>query len=294
MTTANTHDQRTRIIIRLDATIDAPASIEVASLLAEALGSDLLGLFVEDEQLLQLAGLPFAHAVGAGAGGPLRLTPQMMEEAFSRSCLQCEKALSAWAGRKKQNWTFLKKRGDEAGILSATVTASDLLVVATGRAGPGALQVFRLIRRSGAQARCVVPAAYQLRGASMAPVVAIDDGDPAGARTIEVAARIAAGTGAPLSLIAIAGSENEAHMIMERAARQTSGVQLAATTRVPPGAPNAIAEVLMRSRPSFVVADLDGEPFVDDRTALQLLRAANAPTVLLRLRDPDTQAPQTA
>ena len=91
-------------------------------------------------------------------------------------------------------------------------------------------------------------------------------------------------TGAPLELIAIADSDQRAEAIYERAARLSKGVEVSGRHRLPPGAPNAISEVLMHYSPSFVVADLDGEPFVDDRTALQLLKAANAPTVLLRMK----------
>ena len=52
-----------RILVALDASRHSLAALEAASELAEALKAELVGIFVEDVNLLYLAGLPFAREV---------------------------------------------------------------------------------------------------------------------------------------------------------------------------------------------------------------------------------------
>ena len=52
-----------RILVAVDASTHSLAALEAASVLAEVLNAELVGIFVEDINLLRLAGLPFAREV---------------------------------------------------------------------------------------------------------------------------------------------------------------------------------------------------------------------------------------
>ena len=53
-----------RIVVGLDAGPRDRAALEAAAQLAARMQAELVGLFVEDIDLLHLAGLPFAREVG--------------------------------------------------------------------------------------------------------------------------------------------------------------------------------------------------------------------------------------
>ncbi len=60
-----------RLIVALDAVAGNRDAARAAAALASVLGIELAGLFVEDVNLVRLAGLPFARQVPV-SGGPAR------------------------------------------------------------------------------------------------------------------------------------------------------------------------------------------------------------------------------
>ena len=71
-----------RILVALDASQHSLAALEAASELAEALKAELVGIFVEDVNLLNLAGLPFVREVGYPSGAARPLDSPSMERAL--------------------------------------------------------------------------------------------------------------------------------------------------------------------------------------------------------------------
>ena len=57
-----------RLVVTLDAASESRTAIDTAVRLAARTGAPLHGLFVEDDDLLSLAGLPFACQVTIGRG----------------------------------------------------------------------------------------------------------------------------------------------------------------------------------------------------------------------------------
>ena len=62
-----------RIMVALDASPRNVEMIEIAAKLAARMGSELIGLFVEDINLLRMADLPFASEIGLFSNGTRRL-----------------------------------------------------------------------------------------------------------------------------------------------------------------------------------------------------------------------------
>jgi single-stranded-DNA-specific exonuclease len=69
---------RRRIVIALESGIPEP-ELEAAVALARGLDAELLGLFVEDLDLLRFAALPFAHEIGLASAVRRRLDPAALE-----------------------------------------------------------------------------------------------------------------------------------------------------------------------------------------------------------------------
>lgn len=282
MTDLRQDSKNPRIVIGLRAGVDFDPSVGAATMLAAAIKAEILGLFVQEEAMLDLAGLPFARVSQFGTAKTAPLTAGSMAAAMARSAEMCRRALSAHADKAQIRWSFSIEQGDLPLTLRGNVAAGDFLVLSgTGR-GFGATQVIDEMRGLPSGIRGVVVAARQRSARQHGPVVAIDDGDAAGEFTVSLAQRVARAANATIELFVIASDDAEAKRIVERAKSKIEPAQRLVTKRFSPGAPDAIASALIRCDPSFIVADREGEPFQDNESAIKLLRAARAPVVLIR------------
>jgi nucleotide-binding universal stress UspA family protein len=103
-----------------------------------------------------------------------------------------------------------------------------------------------------------------------------------GLRTLHFAKQIAKSMDAPVHVLIIAASEEEAARIEGRAAAELEEVKLAGFRRLLSSGADELEAALQDLRPCFVVADLEGEPFSDNEAASAIIRAAGAPVLLIR------------
>ncbi|HET7825768.1 MAG TPA: universal stress protein [Anaeromyxobacter sp.] len=185
-----------RILVGVDASAASLDALAAAAALAGRLGARLAGLFVEDEDLLRLAALPFGGVVRVPGGERERLDRASAEASLRAVASHARGALERAAASHRVTWSVQVARGPVVRELLAAAEAADLVVL--GAAGHG--------RRSrgaiGATARAAVDRARASvlllsRGARMGgDVVAVDDGTPAGALAL-AAARLLAPEGRP-------------------------------------------------------------------------------------------------
>jgi len=135
-----------RILVALDTSMGSRAALARAAELARRIDAELSGLFIQDENLLQLAALPFARELSASGGAGRALSPDTMERDLARQALLLEKELKAIAVSLDLRWSFRTRRGRVARELLAACAGHELL--ALGRTGmqPG-------YRRLGSTAR---------------------------------------------------------------------------------------------------------------------------------------------
>jgi hypothetical protein len=95
---------------------------------AAALEAELLGLFLEDVELLHFAGLPFAREIGASAR-PRGLDVQTMERRLRSQAEQARRALAAAAKGKPLRWSFRVERGSVPAQLRKALADADLVVL---------------------------------------------------------------------------------------------------------------------------------------------------------------------
>jgi hypothetical protein len=119
---------RRRLVVALEAGIADP-ELEAAVALASSLDAELLGLFVEDLDLLRFAALPFAHEIGFGSAARRRLDPASLERDLRAHAAEAERRLAGAAARERVPSAFRVARGvAHAELLAAAAeSASDVL-----------------------------------------------------------------------------------------------------------------------------------------------------------------------
>jgi len=274
------------IVVDLKLASNVDPTVRAATTLAVAVGASIRGLFIKEESMIDLAGLPFARAFTIDSGRETLLSPEMMADAINRHAAQSKRILSSEANKAKVSWSFSEEKGDPHGKINEALAAGDYLVLAGNGHGLSSHKLIKELRSSPSDTRGVVITFHKHNSRSalptVGPVIAIDDGDEIGADTVTLAARIAEVRNASLHLIAIATTDQKSEQIINRTKELLGSRQTFISHRILPETPHTLAAVLMKMKPQFVVADLKGSPFNNDKTALSLFRAAGAPVVLLQ------------
>jgi hypothetical protein len=94
-----------RVVVPLDAASESGAAIDTAAHLAALWQVPLHAVFIEDEELLGLAGLPFARQV-ALATGPEPLTQDHIQDHYRAFAERLRRELAATAARRGVEWSF--------------------------------------------------------------------------------------------------------------------------------------------------------------------------------------------
>ncbi|HXQ24975.1 MAG TPA: universal stress protein [Candidatus Acidoferrales bacterium] len=118
-----------RILVAIDASPDSWAALDAAAELAAETEAEILGLFVEDINLLRLAESPYAREIvyPTAAGAPLDRA--RMESQLRAHSAQAEKAVAAAGRREEVRWSFRSIRGDVIAEIRAAAGEADLLAI---------------------------------------------------------------------------------------------------------------------------------------------------------------------
>lgn len=126
-----------RIIVGLEPATRNRAALEAAARLAGRLEAELVGLFVENINLLHFAGLPFAREVGFASATKRDLDIEGMERSLRAQAHETRQSLAAVAARVPVRWSFRVARGSMAAELLAAAVEADLVIANIEQ--PGAL-----------------------------------------------------------------------------------------------------------------------------------------------------------
>ncbi|XKE43865.1 universal stress protein [Halomonas organivorans] len=122
-----------RVLTLLDASRHSLAALSVAVRLAERQGSELVALYVEDQDLLHSAAFPFSSEIGAQSGLVRRLTAPSLEASLARQAERVAQSLElAVAGRRLQHSLHISRGRVVAEALSLA-TPGDIMLL--GKAG---------------------------------------------------------------------------------------------------------------------------------------------------------------
>lgn len=131
-----------RVVVRLDAASRSQPVLEAAAALAGKLEAELVGLFVEDANLLHFAAFPFAHEVGFPSATRRPLDVAAMERSLRALAEEARQALALAVRQSTVRWSFEVTRCAEACAFLSAVTEADLVIASM-------LQPQQLARASG-------------------------------------------------------------------------------------------------------------------------------------------------
>lgn len=226
-----------RVVVPLDAASESRAALDTAARLAARAKAPLHGIFVEDEDLLHLASLPFARQITLG-GGAEKLTPAGVELYLKAAAERARNDLAAAARRHGVASSFEIVRGTSA---VATCAAADSDLVVAGALSRPIGQHFRLECRWWSSVEMTHGPMLLVRrgGAGGSAIVLLRERTQAAARLLAAAAEVAqAGDGA-LTVICppeIAGSDGFATWIGD----QLGGMNVPVQVEVAPAEPAAL------------------------------------------------------
>jgi hypothetical protein len=91
--------------------------------------AELIGLFVEDVDLIHFAGLPFASEVGYVSAARRTLDVNAMERSLRALAREAHDALRAAAVERSARWSFRVTRGSAPAELLAAAQDADLVIL---------------------------------------------------------------------------------------------------------------------------------------------------------------------
>lgn len=192
-----------RIVVALDASADSLAALEASAELAAALGAELVGLYVEDVNVLRLVGRTAATEIDILSGRRRSLGRSDLERQLRVQAARARRTLERAAGGLELRWSFRTVRGRPSHELLSE--AADLITLGVRGHGPGrgpGSTVLRLLDATGSSVLVT------RRGAALgASVFVLHDGDDASERAVALGAHLALLREAPLTVL-LAGPPN--------------------------------------------------------------------------------------
>ncbi len=188
-----------RIVVAMDSSHRPDPTLEAAALLAEALGSELSGLFVEDSDLINAAGLPFAKITSPFGGLAQDVSGESVASEMKALADAAQLRLRKLSETRRLRWSFETRRGRIDREIRATVQSTDIVCLC----GPD-----RLADPSAQVSELVETAAATLLGSprhdlSRGDVVVLIDDLEFGEPAVEIAARLAAKAWRKLTIILV-------------------------------------------------------------------------------------------
>lgn len=182
-----------RVLIVLEASRGDGRALERAARLAARRRAALLGLLVEDSELLRIAELPFTREVGAYSARERPLEPAGLRNRLAGHLDTVRRQLRRIARTQALEWSLEVTGSRLRSAMPGTIHPDDLLILQRpgargGRAGQEVAEVAEL-------APCAVLILDAARQATEGPVTVLASPGPPGRRAADMAAVLAADTG---------------------------------------------------------------------------------------------------
>lgn len=220
-----------RILVALDVSPHSLTALEAAAELAAGLRAELVGLFVEDVNLLRLARLPFVQEVGLFSTSRRQLDTLEVERQLQAQASRARRALAMAARRVRVPWSFQVARGVIAKELLSAASEVDLVIL--GKAGWSLTKS----RRLGSTARTVLSQATCLtlilqQGAHLGlPILVVYDGSALAQKALAAATRLVRGRNEYLTVVILAERPEAAQELQTRVTGWLRQRELAARYR---------------------------------------------------------------
>jgi nucleotide-binding universal stress UspA family protein len=205
-----------RILVPLDASAHSRAALEAAIQLAEAIGAEISGLYVEDTDLLEVCRYPFAREIGMFPAVCRRLEITDLERDFRIQAETIRRMMAMLAEKKAIHWSFMVRRGRVATEILSLATSTDLIVM--GRVGCSMTgnrlgsTVSRLIEHGHGMALLLKEGLHLY-----AAVITVFTGSILSKRAVEMAGRLARVAGGTMEVLIPAAGDPEFKILRDAA-----------------------------------------------------------------------------
>jgi nucleotide-binding universal stress UspA family protein len=271
-----------RILVTLDDSFRSIKRVETAVELAASLKAELIGLFVEDANLLRIAELPFAREIVmfSPVGRQIRLE-QLHWELRAHS-ERMRRALASAAAARKVPWEFKVARGLVVAEVLAAAMESDLMIV--GRktwTHAGARRLGSTVRMILTQGQGMTLIIQEHVGWST-PVSLVFDGSELSFKALNVAAHLAQTREGRLSVFIVASDREAARTMQERVFSLLANLRLDADFRllINPSV-NTLAWLVQTHGSGPVVLPCSGD-FLEGEGLCSLVSEVTNPVLLVR------------
>lgn len=260
-------DKQRRIAVILDASGHSYAALELALAIAAGLKAEVEGVFVEDADLLRLAGLPFVREVRGATLNEEQVTEDRLQRELRGLARQARQSLESSASRHGVRWSFRVWRGSvQAEILAAALEAEMLTLAPLGSFAP-------LHRRPPPQ-----PATP--RPGELVVAVAFNNSD-ASSRALDAALKLARKKKAQLRVLLQHADTKQREKLRKKALNLLKG-KLPNTTFLAVGSSiTELAQAVLRSSGDVLVIDGEND-LLEGRTVWQCVQAVHCPLLVVR------------
>jgi nucleotide-binding universal stress UspA family protein len=221
-----------QILVALDASTSSVNALQAAVELAERFNAELIGLFIEDINLLRLAQLPFAREVSIFAPMPKPLKSLEIEMQLRAQAERMRRLLAQSAQRHGVAWIFRIARGAVAAEILAAGAQADLLILGKiGRSMPGLQRMGSTVRMMLLQ-RQGMTLIMESRVFLTMPVVTLYDGSEVARKALEIAAFLVKSKAGRLTVLVVAGEMGKARDLENEVLHRLQALGLAAEMRL--------------------------------------------------------------
>lgn len=204
-----------RILVAIDASPSSLMALEAAAELAASLQAELLGLFVEDINLLRLGDVPFAREVGFSTGTIREVNLQGIQRQLRAQASQARRQILRLAQSMGFRWSFQVVRGVINHELLQAARDADLVIL--GRRGWSAR------RHLGSTAQALISQApnvtilIERRARPEPTVLVLYNGSAPAQKSLSVAANLVQRRKGYLTVAILATEEEQARRLQTEA-----------------------------------------------------------------------------
>jgi nucleotide-binding universal stress UspA family protein len=198
-----------RILVALDASPESMAALEHAATLAVRLHAELEGLFIEDEDLINLARQPFAREVCRLTSTVKSLDMAKLEQDLRNQAGMARNALRMKAEALRLRWSFRVVRGRVEGVIEAAAGSADLLAIGRRQRMIEGQALGRSSTKMAKRLGCSVLMAMSTQAQAHAPIAVVFTNSPCGDAALDLAQRTAREENRPLLVIVPAKDKAE-------------------------------------------------------------------------------------
>ena len=252
---------RIRVTVMLGNSLTDRDTLAVLELLQPESPAEILGLFIEDSELLSLADIPVVREYCRLTQVERRLQTGELERQFRAQARIAEQALARAASPRGYPWSFRSLRGDPVVLLRQVLAEVDLMLL-----GATAGMTRLAGRRADAPAR--------------RPVMAVFDQAEPATRALGVAMKMADAGGTGLVVVLAASRPDELPALRERAAGLVGERSVDYLEVISHSTTELLSRLRRQVADQLVIGIPDDQ--LDDETIALLRRRSTCPAILVR------------